>query len=73
MDLCRSLRWKALYGLNSLSMDELLALVEANDVPYGCLRSCEPWGPDGAPATPERCQPGRSCFQPSPRLRRDSA
>jgi len=73
MDLCRSLRWKALYGLTSLSVDELLALFDANDVPYGCLRSREPWGPDGQPATPESCQPGRACFAPSPRLRRDTA
>jgi hypothetical protein len=73
MDLCRSLRWKALYGVTSLSRDELLAHVQANDVPYGCLRSCEPWGPDGHPAAPEACQPGRACFAPSPRLRREEA
>lgn len=73
MELCQSLRWKSLYGLTSISVEELVALVVANDVPYGCLLSCEPWGPDGDPATPETCQPGRSCFRPSSRLRRDTA
>lgn len=70
MELCRSLRWKSFYGQPSFSVDELLGLYAMNDVPYTCLQTCEPWGRDGQPAAPERCQPGRGCFAASPRLRR---
>lgn len=73
MELCRSLRWKSFYGQPSFSAEELLALFSRNEVPYSCLGTCEPWGQDGAPVAPERCQPDRACFRPSPRLRRGQA
>lgn len=71
MELCRSLRWKSFYGQPSFASEDLVRLFLANDVPYTCLQTCETWGQDGAPAAPERCQPGRACFSPSSRLRRD--
>lgn len=71
MNLCRSLRWKSFYNQPSYTAAELSALLELNEVPYTCLQTCESWGPDDALTTPERCAPGRSCFEPSPRLRRE--
>ena len=70
MELCRSLRWKSFYGQKSFSAEDLLNLFSLNEVPYSCLQTCEAWGPDDDLKAPERCQPGRSCFEPSSRLRR---
>ncbi len=33
---------------------------------YWCLRTHAAHGPDDAPTTPARCQPGRACYQRSP-------
>lgn len=73
MELCRSLRWKSFYGQRSFSVDDLVNLFSLNEVPYSCLQTCEAWGPDDEATAPERCQPGRSCFEPSPRLRRSQS
>ena len=62
MRLCRYLRWKGLYGRRFRDGAELDVALRQNDVPYSCLRTCQPWGPDDAMTVPERCQPGRSCF-----------
>lgn len=70
MELCRSLRWKSFYMQKSFSAEDLQLLFSLNEVPYSCLQTCEAWGPDEALSAPERCQPGRGCFEPSPRLRR---
>lgn len=67
-DLCRWLRWKALLGIDRLDVAQLELLYSTADAPFSCLDSCQAWGPDGELAAPERCQPGRSCFSPSPRL-----
>lgn len=34
-----------------------------NQVPYTCLRTCQPWGPDDEPAVPEGCDAARPCFE----------
>lgn len=73
MRLCAYLRWKGFYGARWDSRDELIADLTRGDVPYSCLRTCQPWGPDDDASVPERCQPGRSCFAPSPREPADPA
>ena len=67
MTLCRYLRWKAYYGARWDTAADLAADLARNDVPFGCLHTCRPWGPDDDLAAPERCAPGRACFVPSPR------
>jgi hypothetical protein len=68
MQLCRSLRWKSWYGTDAFSEAELVATFRSNEVPYTCLQTCQAWGPDDAPAVPERCDGTRSCFRPSRKL-----
>jgi len=68
MQLCRSLRWKSWYGTDAFSEADLVATFRSNEVPYTCLQTCQAWGPDDAPAVPERCAGTRSCFRPSPKL-----
>lgn len=67
MTLCRWMRWKSYYTTTTFTDDELAALYALDDVPYSCLKTCEAWGPDDGLAAPERCQPGRRCFVPSPK------
>lgn len=66
MELCRFLRWKGVYGRTWTQEEELAAAYELNDVPYTCLHTCEPWGPDDQPAELGTCQRARACFEPSP-------
>jgi len=72
-ELCRSIRWKSWYAFASFTPEDLARVWEANEVPYECLRTCRPWGPDEDPCAIERCQPGRECFEPSPKLVRRTA
>jgi hypothetical protein len=65
--LCAWLRWKGYYGGRWDTMEELVADMTRGDVPYSCLRTCQAWGPDDDVAAPEGCQPGRGCFEASPR------
>ena len=67
MRLCANLRWKTFYGARWDTREEMLADLLRGDVPYSCLMTCQPWGPDEDASAPERCQPGRSCFVPSKR------
>ena len=67
MRLCSHLRWKSLYGATFPDTEALNEALLRNDTPYSCLHTCQPWGPDDDAATPERCQPDRGCFQPSPK------
>ena len=46
-----------------VTADELREVVDANEVPYGCLRTGREWGPDDGVAVPERCTPDRPCFR----------
>jgi hypothetical protein len=59
---CRMLRWKDLYARNAPDDVLLAQAVEKDDVQYSCLRTCQPWGPDDSPATPESCGPHRTCW-----------
>lgn len=68
MNLCRFLRWKSWYHHESFTPDELAAVYAHNEVPYTCLKTCHPWGPDDDVAAPERCGPDRACFRASPKL-----
>ncbi len=68
MELCRFLRWKAFYGVEAFTPDSLRAHFERNEVPYSCLRTCQPWGPDDRESLPESCDSKRSCFEASERL-----
>ncbi|MCA9489650.1 MAG: hypothetical protein KC621_06990 [Myxococcales bacterium] len=65
MRLCRYLRWKTYYGARWDTPEQLAEDLARGDVPFSCLRTCLPWGPDEGPAVPEGCQPDRACFVPS--------
>jgi hypothetical protein len=65
MRLCSKLRWKGWYGARWASQEELDLAFHMADAPFTCLATCQPWGSDEDPCTPEHCQPGRACFQPS--------
>lgn len=67
-ELCRSLRWKGLLGIDRLDREQLAVQYAIADAQFSCLGTCQAWGPDDDLAAPELCQPGRSCFSPSPRL-----
>ncbi len=68
MTLCRYLRWKTFYGARWDTLEELAADLSREDVPFTCLHTCRPWGPDGELTAPEGCAPGRGCFVPSDRV-----
>ena len=67
MRLCAHLRWKTYYGARWDTRAQMLEDLLRGDVPYSCLHTCQSWGPDEDVAAPERCQPGRTCFEPSVR------
>jgi hypothetical protein len=67
------MRWKGYYGRPSFSAEELAQAYTANEVPYTCLKSGQPWGPDDDVCAPERCGAGRTCFEVSPKLVRSIA
>ena len=62
MTLCRYLRWKSFYGQDWQSEAHVAAVLEQNEVPYHCLLTCRPWGPDDEEVTPENCRTTRACF-----------
>ena len=66
MKLCAYLRWKSYYGREWTDPDALAAVFEWNEVPYECLKTCRPWGPDDALVAPESCGDARPCFEASP-------
>lgn len=70
MDLCRHIRWKSFQGQRSWSEAELIEAAARNEEPASCLATMQPWGPDDAPCAIDRCSAARSCYEPSPRLRR---
>lgn len=67
MKLCANLQCKALMDRRFRSRDELVAAMMLSDSQFTCLHSTQPWGPDGQLCAPEYCQPGRQCFELSPR------
>lgn len=64
LELCRHLRWKSL-SRDLDDPDEIVAAFARNQVPYGCLRTCQAWGPDEDLAAPELCGSDRGCFEPA--------
>ncbi len=64
--ICQFLRWKG-YDREASIAERQFAFTR-NQVPYTCLRTCQPWGPDDEPAVPEGCDAGRRCFA-TPALR----
>lgn len=65
MQLCRHLRWKTFSRANA-DVEEIRASLRKNQVPFSCLRTCQPWGPDDDLAAPELCGAGRDCFEQDP-------
>jgi hypothetical protein len=55
---CRLLRWKGMF-IDALSDPTVPA---SNDQIYWCSQTQLCIGPDGDPAKPSTCAPGRSCF-----------
>ncbi len=64
IELCRHLRWKS-PTRETASVDEIALAYGRNQVPYSCLHTCQPWGPDDELAAPEMCCSGRGCFEAS--------
>lgn len=67
MHLCRYLRWKG-YAHDATELAEFELTFARNQVPYSCLHTCQPWGPDDDLAAPERCDDSRPCYEASPLL-----
>ncbi len=67
MHLCRYLRWKG-YAPDAAELAEFELTFARNQVPYSCLHTCQPWGPDDDLAAPERCDDSRPCYEASPLL-----
>jgi hypothetical protein len=69
-ELCRNLRWKSIIGIDRLDPAQLEVMYRTADAQFSCLGTCDVMGPDQDLVAPESCQPGRGCFDPSPRLQR---
>ncbi len=63
MTLCQSLRWKG-YREDVREPGRVQEVFAMNMVPYSCVKTCQPFGPDGGPAAPETCGSRRRCFAP---------
>lgn len=66
--LCRWMRWKT-YALDIEHPDELVDALQGRGELCTCLRTTMEVGADDGPVAPERCAPGRACWEPHPRLR----
>lgn len=65
MKLCRNLRWKT--GSRESSDPTLVqASLLRSQVPFSCLRTARPWGPDDDIAAPDCCDDTRECFERDP-------
>ena len=62
VEVCEMLRWKG--HDPECEPDEIASVFLKNQVPYTCLCTCQPWGVDDGPATPETCNSKRACFTP---------
>lgn len=62
--ICQFLRWKG--HSREAAPGEMRFAFARNQVPYTCLRTCQPWGPDDEPAAPEGCDGSRPCFEAIP-------
>jgi len=62
--VCDMLRWKGHH--REAEGGERRFAFARNQVPYTCLKTCQPFGPDDGPAVPEGCGEERSCFEGPP-------
>ena len=62
MELCAWMRWKC-SRVAPRDPEVLAEMFARNEVPYSCLKTCMPWGPDDQPAVPELCDSRRACFE----------
>ncbi|MBL8972500.1 MAG: hypothetical protein JNK56_18070 [Myxococcales bacterium] len=62
--ICEFLRWKGHHG--EAEAGERRFAFARNQVPYTCLKTCQPFGPDDGPAVPEGCDDSRVCFEGPP-------
>lgn len=65
MQICNFLRWKG-HTRDIAELGEVQLTFARNQVPYTCLQTCQPWGPDDELAAPECCNDSRPCYRPSP-------
>lgn len=65
IDLCRHLRWKT-HARDSGDPREIAMSAARSRVPFSCLETCRPWGPDDDLVAPERCCRGRACYEADP-------
>lgn len=75
-DWCRRLRWKS-YNLDKEDEARLAVALTTGGNPYHCLSTTLAVGPDDGPASPERCDGSRACYEEHPlqiqrRRRRES-
>ncbi len=68
IQLCRRLRWKGRHGTDAVTPEWVAEAYARNEVPWTCLSTAHPWGPDEAPVDPYRCTSARACFAPDPAL-----
>lgn len=61
IQVCRYLRWKD-PARDGATLEEQHAAFTRNRVPYECLRTCQPFGPDDELAAPECCNDARPCY-----------
>ena len=66
MSLCRRLRWKGYHGETRTPFRTLADHPSSRHGPCTCLRTTQPWGPDGNLASVPDCQPTRLCWEKSP-------
>jgi hypothetical protein len=66
--VCRFLRWKSFREWED--EEDLRGTFARNQVPYTCLHTGQPWGPNDELAAPECCTDERDCFEPLVTLRR---
>lgn len=67
MKLCHWLQNKALIDRPLPDASAVEQAMMGSDCSFTCLHTTQPWGPDQRLCAPERCQPGRGCFELSPR------
>jgi len=65
MDLCRHLRWKT-FSREEADPSAVFESLSRDMVPYSCLKTLQPWGPDDDVVAPDCCCSGRACFQRDP-------
>lgn len=60
-DLCKYLRWKS-HSRDTGNPAAILDSLLRQQVPFSCLHTCQPFGPDDDIVAPELCCSARTCF-----------